>query len=145
MVITSTLNWNTQCEEVKKKANKVLGVHLRNLSFSTTIKERAYLTLPSNQQAVGPTVSKMIYKLGWVSLKVLRDWKDVELFYKIHYNLVDIIFPIEIVPGSLRTRGHDLRYRQLACAVNPFKFSFFSRTIPSWNSLPRPTTWRPLR
>ena len=42
VVITSTLNWNIQCEEVKKKAN----VLQRNLSScSITIKERAYLTL----------------------------------------------------------------------------------------------------
>ena len=41
-VITSTLNWGTQCEEVKEKANRVLDVLQLNLS---PIKEHAYLSL----------------------------------------------------------------------------------------------------
>ena len=44
--ITSPLNWSKQTVEVKKKANKILGVLQRNLaSCSRTVKERAYLTL----------------------------------------------------------------------------------------------------
>ena len=46
MVIFSTLNWNTQCGEVKKNANKVLGVLQCNLSScNSAIKEQANLTL----------------------------------------------------------------------------------------------------
>ena len=77
----------------------------------------------------------MLNQLGWESLKDRRDRKDLELFYKIHYNLVDIGFPAEISPGSQRTRGHDLRYRQPARAVNTYKYSFFPRTVSAWNSL----------
>ena len=46
VTITSTLSWDTQCDEIKKKANKVIGVLQRILSWcSSNIKERAYLTL----------------------------------------------------------------------------------------------------
>ena len=40
--ISSTLSWAKQCEEVKKKASRILGVLQRNLSScSETVKERA--------------------------------------------------------------------------------------------------------
>ena len=44
--ITNSLNWTKQAVEVKKKANKILGVLQRNLaSCSAVVKERAYFTL----------------------------------------------------------------------------------------------------
>ena len=44
--ISSTLSWAKQCEEVKKKASRILGVLQRNLSScSETVKERAYTDL----------------------------------------------------------------------------------------------------
>ena len=46
VTITNTLSWDTQCDEIKKKANKVLGVLQRNFSScSSDIKECAYLPL----------------------------------------------------------------------------------------------------
>ena len=43
---TNSLNWTKQAVEVKKKANKILGVLQRNLSScSAVVKERAYLSL----------------------------------------------------------------------------------------------------
>ena len=44
--ITSSLSWAKQCEAVKKKANRVLGVLQRSLSScSESVKERAYVGL----------------------------------------------------------------------------------------------------
>ena len=44
--ITNSLNWTKQTVEVKKKANKILGVLPKNLSScSAVVKERAYLSL----------------------------------------------------------------------------------------------------
>ena len=44
--ITNSLNWTKQVVEVKKKANKILGVLQRNLASSSAVfKERAYLIL----------------------------------------------------------------------------------------------------
>ena len=167
VTITSTLSWDTQCDEIKKKANKFLGVLQSNLSScSSSIKERAYLTLvrplaeyattawsPYTVKGISKiesiqrcaarfvkqdyhrtsSVSEMITDLGWESLKQCRDKRDIELFHKIHYHLVDIPFPTEVVPAAcLRTRVHDLRYSQPACAVNAYKHSFFPRAIKAW-------------
>ena len=39
--ISSTLSWAKQCEEVKKKARRILGVLQRNLSLcNETVKEK---------------------------------------------------------------------------------------------------------
>ena len=44
--ITNSLNWTKQAVEVKKKANKILGVLQRKLSSCrAAVKERAYLSL----------------------------------------------------------------------------------------------------
>jgi len=44
--ISCSLNWSKQCEEVKKKANRVLAVLQRNIhSASRKVKEHAYLAL----------------------------------------------------------------------------------------------------
>ena len=44
--ITNSLNWTKQAVEVKKKANKILGVLQRNLmSCSAVVNERAYLSM----------------------------------------------------------------------------------------------------
>ena len=57
VTITSTLSWDTQCDEIKKKATKVQGVLQRNLpSCSSNIKERAYLTLVRPLAEYGITV-----------------------------------------------------------------------------------------
>ena len=46
LYITNSLNWTKQAVEVKKKANKILGVLQRNLSScSVVVRERAYLSL----------------------------------------------------------------------------------------------------
>ena len=44
--ITCTLSWSKQAQEIRKKANRVLGVLQRNLSScNPAVKERAYMGL----------------------------------------------------------------------------------------------------
>ena len=121
-------------EEVKKKANKILGELQRNLSSCSRYhRQGAYLPypcetpcgichpsmvplymkrdhhlridtatcgpprvcpisrLPSNQQRQR---NDRQTRMGRDSLKVRRDRKDLALSYKIHYSLVDIVFPL---------------------------------------------------
>lgn len=63
--ITSPINWSKQTVEVKKKANKILGVLQRNLeSCSRTVKERAYLTLarPVREYGSAPLLGLHIHR-----------------------------------------------------------------------------------
>ena len=88
------------------------------------------------------SVSAMIDQLGWQSLQKRRVENDLYifyLFYKIHNKKVDIPFPPELTSiVSSRTRGHKQRLRHVGASVDPYKHSFFIRTIPSWNSLLTP-------
>lgn len=76
--ITSSLDWNLQCEEVKRKANKILGILQRNLSScSSEIKARAYLSLvrPITEYATtawSPHTSKGISTIESIQRRAAR-------------------------------------------------------------------------
>ena len=61
--ITNSLNWTKQAVEVKKRANKILGVLQRNIwSCSAVVKERAYLSLVRPVCEYGSRCLESIYK-----------------------------------------------------------------------------------
>ena len=62
---------------------------------------------------------------------------------KIINDLVDIQAEEYLTPASTRTRAlHSKKPRQYPTKTDTFKFSFFPRTIPTWNSLPASFFWR---
>lgn len=169
--ITCTLSWSKQCEEIKKKANRVLTVLQRNISsVSPAIKERSYLCLVRpvlefstsawcpytkkdmdkiesvqrraarfvhNDYARFTSVTSLLSNLNWPTFQERRIFFDLSLFYKFQNNLVNIPFPSEMTLNYLSTRkSHNYKFNQLLPTVNAYKYSFFTRTIPVWNSLP---------
>ena len=76
--ISSTLSWAKQCEEVKKKAGRILGVLQRNLSScSETVKERAYngLVRPIAEYASAawsPHTKKDVSNIGSIQRRAAR-------------------------------------------------------------------------
>ena len=77
----------------------------------------------------------MLNNLNWPLLQQRRDIAKVIMFYKIINNLISIPHDhITISPVS--TRGHNLKYIQLAAKSNTYLFSFFSSAIKLWNLLP---------
>ena len=83
------------------------------------------------------SVSSMLEHLQWESLESRRVKIQLTLFYKVVNNLVDIPAADYLVPSTSSTRAsHSKRYRRFSTSSDSFKFSFFSRTVPSWNSLP---------
>ena len=171
--ITSSLSWAKQCEAVKKKANRVLGVLQRSLSScSESVKERAYVGLvrpiaeyasaawsphtkkdTNNIESIQrraarfvrgdysrtSSVSSITRELGWASLQSRRTVHDLTLFYKIHSGALIIQFPPELVSTVRRTRASQQNNRTFihpCTSVDSYKYSFFVRTVPYWNSLP---------
>ena len=53
------------------------------------------------------------------------------------YKVVHGILPIDkLTPASSRTRSkHKLKFKQYSPSTDSFKYSFFPRTIPTWNNL----------
>ncbi len=84
------------------------------------------------------SVTSMIRNIGWDSLAVRRQAKDMCMFFKIQYELVKIQFPPTIVlsPYTRTRQAHCLKYQVPMATINPYKHSFFIRCIPVWNSLP---------
>ena len=79
----------------------------------------------------------MIKHLGWDSLENRRLLLQSSMFYKISMGHVGIIFPPEIQEITRATRLPNSRlFRQISVSTNVYKFSFYPRTIVSWNNVP---------
>ena len=83
------------------------------------------------------SVTSMLSKLGWDSLECRRTLASLALFYKIQNGLVNISFPAGVVPKrhTRSTSGHPYQYIQLSPSKDSYRYSFYVRTIPLWNSL----------
>ncbi|MEW8542121.1 MAG: reverse transcriptase domain-containing protein, partial [Candidatus Thiodiazotropha sp.] len=83
------------------------------------------------------SVTDMLQDLNWESLESRRTKMQLTMLYKIINDLVDIPPSAYLTPASTRTRAHhSKKLRQYSTRTDAFKFSFFPRTIPLWNSLP---------
>ena len=84
------------------------------------------------------SVTNMLSDLKWNTLETRRKKNRLTLMYKLSHNLVDINTEEHLIPNSeKRTRNsHAFKYRMPKVSKDVFKFSFFSRSISKWNSLP---------
>ena len=64
-----------------------------------------------------------------------RQVSSITLLYKIVHNLIDIS-PVDLIPVTSNTRGHDQRFHHIYARTNQYSNSFFPRSIRLWNSLP---------
>ena len=84
------------------------------------------------------SVTTMINNLGWKTLEEQRAASRLTLMYKIINKLVDVDIKntsLQLLNTETR-RSLPLTYQNLRPNKNCYKYSFFSRTIPEWNSLP---------
>ena len=82
-------------------------------------------------------VSSMIKALGWHSLEHRRLTNQVFMFYKIYKGLVGISFPPEVCCSTRASRlSNCAPFCQLTTLNDTYKYSFYPRTIRTWNSLP---------
>ena len=153
--INNSLSWTKQAVEVKKKANKILGVLQRNLSScSTVVKERACLSLVRpvckyGSVAWSPYTQKDIICIESVQRRAARfvcndycrtssvntmlsnlGWQDLETRTKI----TDLTMFFKIKTGNVRISfPNDLRevhcpYLTRGSAQHPFQFQRYSST-----------------
>jgi len=85
------------------------------------------------------SVTSMLEKLEWPSLEKRREHQRLTTMYKIVHGLVAIP-TTNLIPADSRTRSnHDYKFRALSATSGPYKYSFFPRTIPTWNQLSKDT------
>ena len=90
-----------------------------------------------NQYERTTSVTALLNDLSWDTLASRRTKTQLTLLYKILHNHVDIPPDHYLIPGHTRTRSnHKYKFRQIPTSKDYFKYSFFPRTIPVWNSLP---------
>ena len=82
------------------------------------------------------STSGLVTSLGWTTLENRRLLAQCTMFYKIRNNLVNISFPHCVQENPRSSRYNSSKYRQVNSDVLAFSYSFFPRTIRTWNCLP---------
>ena len=89
------------------------------------------------QRRAASSVTEMLLELDWESLESRRVKIQLTLLYKIINDLVDIPASAYLTPTITKTRAnHSKKYRQFPSKCDAFKYSFFPRTVLTWNALP---------
>ena len=82
------------------------------------------------------SVTQMLDHLHWETLEERRTKSRLVMMYKITHQLVAVPMTC-LVPALQITRGnHGFKYRQIWARRQCFQYSFFPRTIVTWNALP---------
>ena len=134
---TKTNAYNTLVRPHVEYCSTVWSPHTKELIGEIEKVQRRGARYVCNKYGREDSVSGMLEELGWESLESRRTKTQLTFMYKIINNLVDITPQPYLEPGNARTRSnHNLKFRQIQTKRDTFKFSFFPRTIPIWNSLP---------
>ena len=84
------------------------------------------------------SVTDMMQKLNWPTLKQHRNESKLVMMYKVIHGHVHIqsILPLVQSFSNGVTRGHHNKYLQPATRTDAYKHSFFPSAIKLWNALP---------
>ena len=83
------------------------------------------------------SVTLMLQKLQWPTLQSLRTNARFILLYKIIHHYQQIPDNYQPIPAYPFTRAnHHSKFQHYLSRTNTYRYSFFPRTIPEWNSLP---------
>ena len=107
----------------------------QNINKLEIIQRRAARFVMSNYDRHS-SVSEMLHVLQWSRLQERRNVQSLLIFYKILNGLVDVSLPDGVTPGRTLNRGHSRKFTHILPRINAYKFSFFPRVLPLWNSLP---------
>ncbi len=89
-----------------------------------------------NDYSYQSSVTDMIKKLEWESLKLRRRKARLNIFYKIQHHLVAIPLPPFIIRPYRLKQENPHRYRIVFASTESYKNSFFVRTVFQWNLVP---------
>ncbi len=89
------------------------------------------------------SVTQMMQSLNWPTLEDRRRDQRLTMMYKITNGLVAVPSD-QLLPADSRTRAsHNHKYRTISANTSVYRHSFFPRTVPEWNSLPKATAEAP--
>ena len=99
--------------------------------------QRSAARWPSQLTPPRASITELLQDLGWDDLSNRRKTRRLTLLYKIYNHQVAWDYAeLDIARNPRPSRQHVHQIRQLPVWKNTFLFSFVTRTIPEWNSLP---------
>ena len=117
--------------------SSVWSPHHKDQKQKLEMGQRRAARYTTNRFGNTSSVTSMLQHLQWESLESRRAKIQLTLFFKVVNDLIDIPAADYLTPAMSRTRSsHRKKYRQFSNSTDTFKFSFFPRTVPLWNSLP---------
>ena len=131
--------YTTLVRPVVEYASAVWDPYTKNqISQLESVQRRAARFVYNNFQNRDPgAVTAMLSDLGWETLEQRRAKIRAVMMYKIVYNLVDIPAENLLIPADSRTRSSsNTGYKVIYTRSDLYKYSFFPRTILTWNLLP---------
>jgi len=88
-------------------------------------------------------VSSLISQLGWQTLSDHRRNSRLSLMYKTLHGLAGISTSPFRHPSKTTHSANDDTFCVLSSSIDPYKYSFYPRTIVDWNALPASVKSRP--
>ena len=117
-------------------ASTIWTPHLQKDILKLESIQRRSARFVLNDYARLSSVTSMIQKLGWPTLKQRRDNTNIIMLYKILHNIVHINYSDVLIENTNPTRGHSQRFLVPRTKTNAYHYSFFPSTIRKWNILP---------
>ena len=127
--------YNTMIGPILEYANPVWSPHItRDIDKLEQVQRQSARFIMADFSGFSSIIS-MLIDLNIPSLEHRRQVSSITLLYKIVHNLIDIS-PVDLIPVTSNTRGHDQRFHPIYARTNQYSNSFFPRSIRLWNSLP---------
>ena len=127
--------YNAMIRPILEYANPVWSPHIRRDIDRLERVQRQSARFIMADFSRFSSVTNMLIDLNIPSLEHRRQVSSTTLLYKIVHNLIDIS-PVDLIPVTSNTRGHDQRFHHIYAGTNQYSNSFFPRSIRLWNSLP---------
>ena len=115
----------------------IWNLHHKQSIQKLEMTQRRAARYTTNNYTTTSSVNEMLQQLKWETLESRRTKIQLTMFYKIVNNFVDIPADHYLTPSKTRTiTTHSKKKLQYHTRTDTLKFTFFPRTISTWNMLP---------
>ena len=134
---TKTTAYNTLVRSKLEYCSTVWSPYRQGQIHKVEMVQRRAARFVTQRYRNTSSVSDMLQELGWDSLEERRKQAQLTMLYKIINEIIDIPKERYLTPLATKTRAtHSKRLKRYSPSTDTFKYSFFPRTIPLWNTLP---------